>query len=159
MSFVNRKHRRIIYIIFFSLCFNNCQLNSPKKNHGINFLENREKALVLGKTNQNDVISIIGNPHTVSIKEDNTWIYFERTITRGKLIKLGQNVLSENNILKLKFNKYGVLTYKKILHKDDMKKIKYSKKETSNERVQKSFVESFLSSVKQKMYRKRSTKF
>ena len=52
------------------------------------------------------------------------------------------------------YNDYDVTTNTMI-----PPKIKYSKKETSNERVQKSFVESFLSSVKQKMYRKRSTKF
>ena len=154
MSFISRKHYRIFYIIFFSLCFNNCQLNSPKKNHGINFLENREKALVLGKTNQNDVISIIGNPHTVSIKEDDIWIYFERTTAKGKLIKLGKNVLKENNILELKFNKYGILTNKKIYNIDDMKKVKYSTKETKNDISQQSFVGKFLSSIKQKMYGK-----
>ena len=159
ISFVYRKHKRVLYIIFFSLCLNNCQLNTPKENHGINFLENREKTLILGKTNKNDVIKLIGNPHTTSIKDDDTWIYFERTIVKGKLIKLGQNVLSENNILKLEFDKYGVLINKKILNKNDMKKIKYSKKETENERSQKSFVEKFLSSIKQKMYRKKTTKF
>jgi len=114
---------------------------------------------LIGKTNKNDVIKLIGNPHTTSITENNTWIYFERTITRGKLIKLGQNVLSENNILKLEFNKYDVLINKKILNKKDMKKIKYSKKNTENKRTKQSFVEKFLSSVKQKMYRKKTTKF
>ena len=114
MSFVNRKHRRIIYIIFFSLCFNNCQLKEPDKHHGINFLENREKVLMLGKTNKNDVIKLIGNPHSTSISEDSTWLYFERTITRGKLIRLGQTVLKKNNILELKFDKYGILNSKKI---------------------------------------------
>ena len=155
MTFIYRKHIKKLYIIFFLILLNNCQLKAPNKSHGINFLENRNKTLKVGITNQNDVIKIIGHPHSRSIIDDDIWIYFERTISRGKLVKFGQNVLKENNILELQFNKYGVLTYKKILHKDDMKKIKYSKKETSNERVQKSFVESFLSSVKQKMYGKR----
>ena len=150
---------RLLYIIFFFIFLNNCQLKSTNKSHGINFLENREKALLIGKTNKNDVIKLIGNPHTTSITENNTWIYFERTITRGKLIKLGQNVLSENNILKLEFNKYDVLINKKVLNKKDMKKIKYSKKNTENKRTKQSFVEKFLSSVKQKMYRKKTTKF
>ena len=109
---------RLLYIIFFFIFLNNCQLKSTNKSHGINFLENREKVLVIGKTNKNDIIKLIGHPHTVSIKEENTWIYFERTITRGKLTKLGQNILKENNVLKLKFNKYGVLSDKKILNKE-----------------------------------------
>ena len=114
MSFISRKHLKILYIIIFSILLNNCQLKEPNKPHGINFLENREKKLIIGKTNQNDVIKIIGNPHTKTIKNENTWIYFERTITRGKLVKLGRNILKENNILELNFDKYGVLLEKKI---------------------------------------------
>ena len=149
---------RLLYIIFFFIFLNNCQLKSTNKSHGINFLQNREKVLVIGKTNKNDIIKLIGHPHTVSIKEENTWIYFERTITRGKLTKLGQNILKENNVLKLKFNKYGVLSDKKILNKENMTNVKYSKKETINKVNQSSFVGKFLSSVKQKMYGSRKKK-
>tara|TARA_B110000967_G_scaffold197129_1_gene228503 strand:- start:503 stop:985 length:483 start_codon:yes stop_codon:yes gene_type:complete len=155
MSFVSRKHYKVFYIIIFSFFLNNCQLNAPNKSHGINFLENREKVLIVGKSNKNDVIKLIGNPHSISIKDEDVWIYFERTITRGKLIKLGQNVLKENNILELSFNKYGVLNKKKINNKSNMKTVKYSKKETQNEYTQDTFVRKFLSSVKQKMYGRR----
>ena len=155
MIFVNRKHKTILYIIFFSFFLNNCQLKEPVKSHGINFLENREKVLIIDKSNKNDVIKLIGNPHTISIKEDNTWIYFERTISRGKLVRLGQNVLKKNNILELKFDRYGVLKNKKFYDKSDMKKVRYSKKITKNDVKQKSFLGKFLSSVKQKMYGKR----
>ena len=155
MSFVNRKHNKILYIILFSLFLNNCQLKEPNKSHGINFLENREKILIVGKTNKNDVIKLIGNPHTISITEEDTWIYFERTIIKGKLIKLGQNVLKKNNVLVLKFDKYGILNNKKIYNKDNMNKVKYSKNETENNITQQSFVGKFLSSIKQKMHGKR----
>ena len=133
----------------------NCSLKEPNKSHGINFLENREKILVVNKTNQNDVIKLIGNPHTISISDKNTWVYFERTISKGKLVKLGQEVLKKNNVLELKFDKYGILKNKKIYTKDDMKKVKYSTSTTENNVTQQSFVGKFLSSVKQKMYGKR----
>ena len=155
MSFVYRKHKDTLYIIVFCFFLNNCQLTDAKKSHGINFLDNREKVLQVGKTNKNDVIKLIGNPHTVSIKEKDIWIYFERTIKRGKLIRLGKNELKKNNILELKFNKYGILDEKKIYTKDDMKKVKYSTTKTANNVSQKSFIGKFLSSVKQKMYGKR----
>ena len=155
MIFIYRKHIKLLYIIFFFIFLNNCQLNTASKSHGINFLENREKVLVVGKTNKNDIIKLIGHPHTVSIKEENTWIYFERTITRGNVIKLGKNILKENNILELKFNKYGILIEKKIFNKENMSNIKYSKKETANNVSQLSSVGKFLSSIKQKMYGKR----
>ena len=155
MTFVYRKHFKILYSIFFLFILNNCQLNEPNKAHGINFLENREKSLTVGKSNKNDVIKLIGNPHTRSITNDDTWIYFERTIVKGKLIKLGQNILKENNVLELKFNKYGILVDKKIYNKKNMNKVKYNSKETENKTSERSFAEKFLSSVKQKMYGKR----
>ena len=155
MIFINRKHFKEVYIIFFLIFINNCTLKDPYKPHGINFLENREKTLTVGKSNQNDVIKLIGIPHSKSLKNDNNWIYFERTITRGKLIKLGQNVLKENNVLELKFDKYGILKSKKIYNKEDMNKIAYSEKETENNITQQSFVGKMLNSVKQKMLGKR----
>ena len=151
MTFVNRKHNKKLYII---LLLNNCQLKDPTKQHGINFLENREKTLLVGKTNQNDVLKIIGNPHSKSLANDSTWIYFERTISRGRLIRLGQNVLKKNNILELKFDKFGILASKKFYNKENMNVVKYSKKKTKNDISQQSFVGKFLSSVKQKMYGK-----
>ena len=155
MIFVNRKHNPFIYIIIFSIFLNNCQLKTPKKPHGINFLENREKVLVVGKTNKNDIIKLIGHPHSTSISDDNIWLYFERTITRGKLIKLGQNILKENNILEVEFNKFGILVKKKIYKKKNMNMVKYSKKITENNVSQKSFVSKLFGSIKQKMYGKR----
>ena len=155
MTFVIRKHYKKMYIILCLIFLNNCQLNDPNKAHGINLLENREKTLIVGKTNQNDILKIIGNPHTTSINDENIWIYFERMITRGKLIKLGQNVLKTNNVLELKFDKYGVLKSKKIYNKEEMNKITYADKETENNISQQSFVGKFLSSVRQKMYGKR----
>ena len=144
MILIRRMHSKLIYIIFFLFFLNNCQLNEPNKAHGINFLENREKTLKIGKTNQNDIIKLIGNPHSKSLSNENTWIYFERTITKGKLIKLGQNVLKENNVLELRFNKYGILNSKKIYNKKNMNEVKYSKNQTENDITKKSFVGKFL---------------
>ena len=155
MRFISRKHIKTLYIIPFIILLNSCSLKEPIKSHGVNFLKNREKVLEIGKTNKNDVIKLIGNPQTVSLRDQNTWIYFERMITKGKLIKLGQNVLKENNVLELKFDKYGILENKKMLTKDNMNTVEYSEKETENNVSQQSFVGKFLSSIRQKMYGKR----
>lgn len=132
--------------------FTSCQLKEPSKNHGILFLENRFKQLELNKSNKNDVIKLIGLPHTKSINNNNEWVYIERVITRGEYHKLGQNVLKLNNVLVLNFNKYGILEKKDIFNKEDINKIKFSEKNTETEFTDKSFVEKFLSSVKAKMY-------
>ena len=148
----NFKNHLNIFLILIYLILINCQLKETVKNHGIVFLENRSKQLIINKTNKNDVIKIIGQPHSKSINDDNIWIYLERTLSKGKYHKLGQHILKKNNTLVLKFDKFGILKSKKIYDKNNTNKIAFSEKKTQNELSKKSFVESFLSSVKQKMY-------
>ncbi len=156
MCFEFFKHfNKNIFIILTFILITNCQLKQPIKSHGINYLENREKALNISKSNKNDVIKLIGKPHYKSIKSENVWFYLERKITRGEMHKLGQNILEKNNILELQFDKYGLLISKKLYTKDDMNKISYSANETQNTVGNKSFISSFLSSIRQKMYGKR----
>jgi len=147
------KNHFFLFIIFIIL--NGCQLQDPNKNHGILFLENRADKLVLNKTNKNDVIKILGNPHSKSIDNNNRWLYLERVLTKGEFHRLGQNILLNNNVLVLDFDKFGVLSNKKLLTKDDKENIKFSELKTENRLSKKSFVESFLSSIKSKMYRNR----
>ena len=154
MSVIKRKH--VIFInllIFISLV--QCQLKSPNYSHGINSLENRENVLILNKTNKNDVIKLLGKPHSKSISNENKWFYFERVISIGKMLKLGQNVLKTNDVLEIDFDKYGVLVNKKFYKKEDMEKVKFSKNQTVNNVSDKSVIDRVLSSLKQKMYRKK----
>ena len=133
----------------------NCQLKEPIKGHGINFLENRSKKITLNKSNKNDVINILGNPHTTSIDDQNLWFYFDRKISGGSIINFGDTDLLENNVLVVNFDKYGIVEQKEFYSKEDMKKIQYSEMKTENPVSKQSFVASFLQSVRQKMYGKR----
>ena len=142
--------KNLIIILVFLLA--NCQLQESKNLHGINYLENRKNILTVNKSNKNDVVKLLGNPHSKSINNENRWFYFERMISKGELHKLGRNILKKNNILEIEFDKYDVIVSKKIYTKDDMKKIKVSKKRTENTVSERSFLNSFLSSLKQKMY-------
>ena len=149
------KHfQNLIYISLFFI-LSNCQLKEPIKGHGINFLENRSKKITLNKSNKNDVINILGNPHTKSIDDDNLWFYFDRKLSGTSIVKFGDMSLLENNVLVLNFDKYGVVSQKEFFSKEDMKKIKYSQMKTENPVSKQSFVSTFLQSVKQKMYGKR----
>ena len=150
--FFNCNHNFKIILIFFILI--GCQLQDPNNNHGIVFLENRSNELVINKSNKNDVLNLIGQPHSKSINNDNEWFYIERILTKGEFHKLGQNILKENNVLVLEFDKYGILKYKKMLDKNDIKKMKFLEKNTENELAQKSFIEKFLSSIRTRMYKR-----
>ena len=132
-----------------------CQRDSVYKTHGIAYLEKREKLITINESNKNDIINVLGVPATKGLDNENLWIYIERTRTRGKLIKLGQNVLLKNNILVLEFNEYGVLVAKDFYDKDKMRKIKFDNEVTTFQGKKENFIHSFLSSVRQKMIKKK----
>ncbi len=94
----------------------------------------------------------MGNPHTKSLANEDKWIYVERVLTKGSFHKLGQNILKENNVLILTFDKYGILNEKNFLDQNKLEKLSFSEKTTVNDLSKKSFVEKFLSSIKAKMY-------
>ena len=126
--FIFFKYHKVYIIFIVSIFLLNCQLQEPSKNHGIVFLENRANKLTINKNNKNDVLNIIGQPHSKSINNEDKWIYMERILTKGEYHKLGQNVLKANNILILEFDKYGILKTKELLKKEDIKKLSFSNK-------------------------------
>lgn len=144
-----KKNTYLLFIIIFFII--NCQRNEVINTHGISYLEKREKLLILNKSNKNDTIKIFGQPATKGMTNNNVWIYIERTKTRGKLLKLGRDYLKKNNVLVLEFSKYGILAKKDFYNKENMKKLKFTKKITENEIRKENFIRSFLSSIRQKM--------
>ena len=110
MFFTFKYHINLFFIFIFIILIG-CKLQEPLKSHGIIYLENRSIKLTVNVSNLNDVIKTMGKPH---IKEEEvnssseTWIYFERTLTKGQYHKLGQHVLKDNNVLVLNFDKYGI---------------------------------------------------
>ena len=142
----------LTFIVFFTF---NCSQNEVIKTHGVAYLKKREKLIIVNVSNKNDSISILGQPSTKGMSNDNLWIYIERTRTRGKLLKFGRNYLMKNNVLVLEFDKYGILQRKEFYDKADMNEIKFAKNQTDNELRKENFIYSFLSSVRQKMIQKR----
>ena len=148
--------KKNIYLLGFILfVITGCQRHEVIKTHGISYLDKREKLIIVNKTNKNDAITILGQPATKGMVDDNLWIYIERTRTRGKLFKLGRNYLKKNNVLVLDFDKYGILKKKEFYNKEKMNKINFAKNTTETEVHSESFIYSFLSSVRQKMLIKR----
>jgi len=148
-----KKKIYLALVIIFLL--NNCSQKELIKTHGIAYLEQREKLIIINKSNKNDTISLLGAPSTKGMINDNLWIYIERTKTKGSILTLGKNKIKKNNVLVIEFNKYGVATSKEFYNKNDMKKISFAKDITENEIRKENFIESFLSSVRQKMQTKK----
>ena len=145
----------LITLILPTFLLLGCQRKEVIKTHGISYLEKREKLVTIKKSNKNDVIQILGHPSTTGMTDNNTWIYIERTKTRGKLLKLGRSYLKKNNVLVLEFDKYGIVFNKEFYDKNHMKKVKFAKVITENDLKKENFVYSFLSSIRQKMQSRR----
>ena len=119
--------KETVYLLLILLFTISCQRNEIVKTHGIAYLEKREKLIFVNKSNKNDTINIFGQPSTKGMTNDNLWIYIERTMTKGKMFKLGRNYLTKNNVLVLEFDKYGILKKKELSSIEDMKKLTFAK--------------------------------
>ena len=121
------------------------------KHHGVPFLEKKQETLIVNKANKNDIREVLGNPSTTSKFDNDVWIYIERKQTQSKLKNLGRMKIYKNNVLVLELDNYGILKKKKFYNKDDMKNIKIDKATTEAGFKRKSFINDFMSSMRQKI--------
>ena len=142
---------KLLYIIFITLIVSNCSFKKVVKQHGVPFLEKKQKNLVIDISNKNDITNILGQPSTKSKFDNDVWIYIERRQTQSELKNLGQMKITDNNVLVLEIDDYGVLKQKKFYNINDMKKIKIDKSSTKTAGIKKSFIYDFMSSMRQKI--------
>ena len=143
--------KKISFIFLLALLLTNCSFKKVVKHHGVPFLEKKQKMLVVNKSNKNDIKEILGNPSTKSKFDNDVWIYIERKQTQSELKNLGKMEIFKNDILVLEIDQYGLLKKKDFYNKDDMKKIKIVEATTESGFQKKSFIYSFLSSMRQKI--------
>ena len=142
---------KILYIIFLSLIVANCSIKKVVKHHGVPLLEKKQTELIVNKSNQNDIIKVLGNPLTKSKFDSDIWIYIERKQTQSELKNLGQMKILKNDVLVLQLNNYGILEKKDFYNKDDMEKIKKVEAITDAGFKRNSFIYDFMSSMRQKI--------
>jgi len=142
--------KKLIYIIICTLIVGNCKIKPIEEYHGVTNLENKQKQLIISKSNTNDIIDILGPPSTKSLLTNNLWIYIENKKTKSSLLKLGKNRVVSNNVLVLEIDKFGILKDKKIYNKDDQNKILFTKNTTTMSEKD-SFVYGVFSSLRQKI--------
>ena len=141
---------KLIYFSVF-LFISNCSINKVEKSHGIHFLQEKQKKLIISKTNKNDILAELGPPSTKSVFNNDTWIYIERKTTKKSLFKLGKKYINTNNVLVLEIDNRGLLAKKEFFDVNNMKKLKFSENKTSVQYSRNSFIYDFLSSVRQKV--------
>tara|TARA_Y100000389_G_scaffold17713_1_gene15461 strand:- start:530 stop:1000 length:471 start_codon:yes stop_codon:yes gene_type:complete len=141
-----------IYITLFTILFiSNCSLNKVIKHHGVNYLDIKEKKLIVNKTNKNDILKILGPPSTKGTFDNDMFIYIERKTSSSKLSKLGKKKLLVNNVLIVEIDNRGILKSKQFFDKKKINELKFSKDVTDINYSKRSFVYGFLSSMRQKI--------
>ena len=143
--------KNYFYLIVIFLFFSNCTLNKVIKHHGVHFLEKKNKKLVIGQTNKNDIIKLLGPPSTRGAFDEELWIYMEIQTSSTRISKMGKKKLLKNNILILDIDNRGILSKNIFFDKSDMNKIKFSKDRTQKNYSKNSFIYEFLYSVRQKI--------
>jgi outer membrane protein assembly factor BamE (lipoprotein component of BamABCDE complex) len=139
------------YLIVILLFISNCTLNKVIKHHGVHFLEKKNKKLIIGKTNKNDIIKLLGPPSTKGAFNEEMWIYMEIQTSSSKISRLGKKELLKNNILILNIDNKGLLSKNDFFNKDNMNKIKFSEDTTQMNFSKNNFVYEFLFSLRQKI--------
>ena len=142
---------KILYIFFFTLVVTNCSFKKVVQHHGVPFLENKQKQLVINESTSNDIRKILGTPSTRSKFDNDVWIYIERKQTQSKLKNLGRMKIFKNDVLVLEIDKYGILRKKEFYNKDDMENIKIVEATTQAGFKRNSFIYDFMSSMRQKI--------
>ena len=117
----------------------------------MHFLKKKNEKLIIGKTNKNDIIKLLGPPSTKGAFDEELWIYMEIQTTSSRLSKLGKRELLKNNILILDINNKGILSNNIFLNKNDMKNIEFTVDTTKKSYSKNAFIYDFLNSLRQKI--------
>ena len=142
---------KILYIIFISFIVSNCSFKPLVKNHGVPFLEKKQKSLIINKSNKNDITKALGNPSTKSQFDNDIWIYIERQQTQSRIRNLGKMKILKNDVLVLEIDKYGILKKKEFYNKNDMEKLEIVEATTEAGFKKSSFIYDFMASMRQKI--------
>ena len=140
------------FLIFIStILLTNCTFKKVDKHHGVPFLEEKQKLLVVNDTNKNEIRKILGSPSTTSKFDNDVWIYIERKLTQSELKNLGRMKLIKNDVLVLEIDNRGILNNKSFYNKDDMENVKIAEATTKDGFRKKTFIYDFMSSMRQKL--------
>ena len=140
------------FLIFIStILLTNCTFKKVDKHHGVPFLEEKQKLLVVDETNKNEIRKILGSPSSTSLFDNDVWIYVERKLTQSELKNFGRMKLIKNDVLVLEIDNKGILKNKSFYNKDDMENVQMVEATTEDGFRKKTFIYDFMSSMRQKL--------
>ena len=121
------------------------------KKHGVRNLEEKQKKLIINRSNKNDINRILGPPSSQSTFDNDLWIFIEREIINEKITKLSKEKMVVNNVLIVEIDNRGLLVNKTFYDINEINDINFSSLNTQKKFRKNTFVYDFLSSMRQKI--------
>ena len=140
-----------ILIIILLLLTASCSNNKVVKNHGLRALDIKSERIIISKTNKNDVIDLLGKPSSISLFDENLWLFIQSEKINQSIIKLGKTKIISNNVLEVKFNSRGIVEEKKLYQIKDMNDLQVVKDKTRSEYDNTSTLGKLFKSIEQKI--------
>ena len=121
------------------------------KHHGVNALDKKKDKLIINVSNSNDIEKLLGPPSTKGNFDKDLWIYIERKTSSSRLLRLGKRDLLTNNVLIVEIDNKGLLSNKIFINKSQIKNLEFTKSVTQMSLTERSFIYSFLNSMRAKI--------
>ena len=143
--------KKTLIFLFIYIIITNCNIKKNIEHHGVHLLEKKNELLLIGQSNKNDIITILGPPSVQSSFDNDVLFFIERKITTKSLIKLGDRKIIVNNVLVVELDDRGLLVDKNFYDLNEMNNIEIIKETTEVDYQKSSFISDFLSSMRQKV--------
>lgn len=146
--------KNILIVTLLSFITLSCAIKENLKLSGVINLSEKEKTLKVNQSNKNDVVDLLGESVFFEFQEEDTWIYGEIV---SKKNFFGTNKILKSNLLYLDFNNRGVLIKKKMLAKEELKKLKFSEASTVSKSLTTSSSKKLFNSLRKRYQNKVKT--
>ena len=93
----------------------------------------------------------LGYPSVKSNFNENLWIYIETKKTNQSIFKLGKKKIEKNNVLVIFLNELGIVSKKEFYDINNLNKLNFSKKTTTNVYENDAYLYSLLTSLREKI--------
>ena len=140
-----------LFIFLLILFVSNCSTKKLESNHGLVNLDKKKDKIIVGKTNKNDVINLLGPASTTSTFDDDIWIYIESKKINRSIFKLGSQKLDKNNTLILEFSERSLVKNIEFIDINKMNDINIADKKTEKAYSNNSKLYSILTSLREKI--------
>ena len=138
--------KKITLITFCISTVLSCSYKPVIKTNGILNLDKRTDLMLVGITNKNDVIQLIGQTILKEQPNENIWAYIETVEQK----KFGKKKIIKNTLLILEFDTRGILKNKNTLNKNDFNKVKFDNAITESSGLNNSFSKRIVSSIRKR---------